>query len=189
MMTDQMQSSFATGTPFGAGIVSWGDYAEGYEIPLGHVEEEVYRPVQSVNIGFAVWKDMVEEPWKYGDDIEDWLALDAELRAGSGRWRVDAFWAKEQQAVDWAKLEALLWKAWNEYLTRKERRIVRIQALVRGHLVRNRMLWRDCCMCLAHRVSPIVTDVGFMCRECSRDGPYCDLIGMDDPWEWFRAEK
>jgi hypothetical protein len=78
--------------------------------------------------------------------------------------------------------------AWYRFLTRKERFVVRIQALWRGHSVRQRIPWRDCCMCLAHHISPIKTEVGFMCRECVRDGPYSDLVGMDDPWDWFRAE-
>jgi len=189
MMTDTTPSSIATVRPFGVGIVSWGDYTEGYEIPLGHEEDEVCRPVQSVNIGYSVWKDMIEEPWKYGDDIGDWLALDAELRGEEGRWRLDAYWGREQQRINWERLEAMLWKAWNDYLARKEKAVVRIQSAVRGHLVRNRIPWRNCAMCLAHHVSPIRTTVGFMCRKCSCDGPFVDLIGMDDPWEWFRAEK
>lgn len=181
-MNDQQLSSLATGVPFGVGIVSWGDYATGYA-----AEEEVY--LQKEESSFALWKDMVEDPSKYGDDIEDWLALDDELRAGPGRWRIDAYWRREQQAVDWANLEHLLQMAWHKFLTRKERFATRIQALWRGHSVRQRIPWRDCCMCLAHHTSPIEIDVGYMCRKCSQDGPYVDLIGMDDPWDWYRAER
>ena len=110
-------------------------------------------------------------------------------RGLAGRWRIEAYWMEKENQQNWERVEAMLWKAWDDYLARKEKMVVRIQALVRGHLVRNRMIWRDCCMCLAHHVSPIKTDVGYMCTQCSRDGPYEDLIGMDDPWEWFRAEK
>jgi hypothetical protein len=184
MISDTYPSTLATGVPYGAGIVSWGDFATGVAV----YEEDPIRP-PAANVGFALWKDMVEEPWKFGDDIGDWLALDAELRAAPGRWRIEAYWMQVEQRQNWERLEAMLWKAWNEYLTRKDRMATRIQALVRGHLARNRTPWRDCCMCLAHHVSPIKTDVGFMCRQCSRDGPFCDLIGMDDPWEWHRAEK
>lgn len=183
------QSTLATGTPYGAGIVSWGDYAEGYENPSGAEEEVVCRNVQPANLGYAVWKDMAEEPWKYGDDIGDWLDLDAELRVAPGRWRIEAYWMEEERKQNWERLEAMLWKAWDDYLVRKEKRVVRIQALWRGHAARKRMIWKDCCMCLAHHISPIKTDVGFMCRECSQDGPFEDLIGMDDPWDWFRAER
>lgn len=177
-------SSLAAGVPSGAGIVSWGDYATGFI----EYEEDAIRPPPA-NIGYAEWKDMVEEPWKYGDDIGDWLELDAELRQGPGRWRIEAYWIEKERQQNWERLEAMLWKAWDDYLARKEKMVVKIQALVRGHLVRNRIPWRDCCMCLAHHVSPIKTDVGYMCSQCSHDGPFEDLIGMDDPWEWFRAEK
>lgn len=183
-MNDQQLSSPASGAPIGEGIVSWGDYAIGY---VG-VEEEVYSSPQPMNAEFSLWRDMAEEPSKYGDDIGDWLVLDDELRAGPGRWRVDAYWRKEQQAVDWANLQHLLDMAWYRFLTRKERFVVRIQALWRGYSVRQRIPWRDCCMCLAHHISSIETEVGFMCRECAQDGPHSDLIGMDDPWDWFRAE-
>ena len=184
-MNDYSTSSLAGARSLGAGIVSWGDYAEGYSAVGGSME--VVAPARVSK--FAVWKDMAEEPWKYGDDIGDWLVLDDELRVSSGRWRIGAFWEKEQRRLNWEYLRALLQKAWVEYTTRKARMATRIQALWRGHAVRQRMVWRDCCMCLAHHVSPIKTEVGFMCRKCSEDGPYVDLIGMDDPWEWFRAER
>ena len=127
MISDTYPSTLATGVPFGAGIVSWGDFATG----VAAYEEDPIRP-PAENVGFAVWKDMVEEPWKYGDDIGDWLVLDAELRAGPGRWRLEAYWMQVEQRQNWERLEAMLWKAWNDYLTRKERAVVRIQAAVRG---------------------------------------------------------
>lgn len=185
-MTETLTSSLTGARSLGAGIVSWGDYAEGYA--SGTVEVE-YRSVQPVNVGFAAWKDMADEPWKYGDDIEDWLDLDTELRNAPGRWRLDAYWLAVQQRQDWERLLGMLRRAWNDYLSRKDRMATRIQAVVRGHLARNKILWRDCCMCLAHHVSPIKTDVGFMCKKCSEDGPHSDLIGMEDPWDWYRAEK
>ncbi len=188
MINDQqLQSSLATGTPIGAGFISWGDYAIGEY--MGTVEDVECRSVQPRNVEYALWKDMVEEPWKYGDDIGDWLDLDAELRASPGRWRIEAYWMEEERKQNWERLEAMLWKAWGDYLTRKEKKVVLIQALWRGHAVRKQMIWRDCSMCLAHHISPIKTDVGYMCRQCSHDGPFEDLIGMDDPWDWFRAEK
>lgn len=187
MISDTQQSTLATGVPFGAGIVSWGDYAIGAY--CGTEEDDSCRSVQPANVGYGMWKDMVEEPWKYGDDIEDWLDLDAELREAPGRWRIDAYWLREQQKRDWERLDAMIQKAWNDYLARREMKVVKIQALWRGHSARNKILWRDCCMCLAHHVSPIKTEIGFMCQKCSDDGPHCDLIGMEDPWDWYRAEK
>ena len=186
-MTRTHTSSPTGARSLGAGIVSWGDYAIVED--CGTVEDVQCRPVQPAKVGYGAWKDMAEEPWKYGDDIEDWLDLDTELRQAPGRWRLEAHWAAVQQRQDWERLEGMLWKAWHEYVHRKSQAVVKIQALVRGHLARNKLPWRNCCMCLAHHVSPIKTDVGFMCRKCSEDGPHSDLIGMDDPWDWFRAQK
>lgn len=184
MMNDQQQSLLATGTPFGADIVSWGDFVEGFTM----YEEDAIRPPPT-NTKLALWKDMADEPGKYGDDIDSWLALDAELSESPGYWRMGAYWVAKQQQLDWERLRAMLWNAWDAYLMRKEKMVIRIQAAVRGHLARHRLPWRDCCMCLAHHISPIRTDVGFMCNMCFSDGPMTDLIGMDDPWDWFRGEK
>lgn len=191
---------------------------------------EVARPVPVVvrhprtefDVDFAIWKDMIEEPAKYGDDICEWLALDAKLTTGSGRWRVGAYWIELQAAED-AKAEALVapWRnlysqiakeaavagerAWvnrdikrhvarfrAETLARETRRhdaATVIATAVRGHQVRNKATFRDCCMCLSHRISPLKTDVGMMCRGCAEQGPYEDETGpLSDGWNWFRAE-
>jgi len=182
MINDQMMSSLASGVQIGAGIVSWGDYAIGYE-----ESDQVVVHVKPAS-DYGVWKDMAEEPWKYGDDIEDWLDLDTELRQAPGRWRLEAFWEHKQIQMAWEWLRSLLRKAWEDYEDRKDEAATKIQALWRGHMARNSIQWRDCCMCLAHHVSPIRTDVGYMCSQCSSDGPHSDLIGMEDPWDWFRAE-
>ena len=42
-------------------------------------------------------------------------------------------------------------------------------------------------MCLSHRISPLKTNVGYMCRDCAQLGPYEDLV-EEDPWNWHRAE-
>jgi hypothetical protein len=56
---------------------------------------------------FAVWRDVVEEPHKYGDaTLARWLTLDAKLRSGPGRWRVEAYWfAKDQEEEDRRRAE------------------------------------------------------------------------------------
>jgi hypothetical protein len=56
---------------------------------------------------FAFWRDVVEEPHKYGTDtLERWLVLDDKLRSGPGRWRVDAYWfAKDQEVEDLRRAE------------------------------------------------------------------------------------
>lgn len=126
---------------------------------------------------FALWRDMVDEPEKYGDDIVEWLELDAKLRTQPGHWRLNAYWFEKD-----AELEAKLAEE------AQEKAATRIQAWVRGHQVRNGSVFRDCCMCLAHRVCPLQTDVGMMCRACAEDGPHADLTGCADPWDWFRSD-
>jgi hypothetical protein len=162
------------------------------------------------NLDQRVWRDMVEEPEKYGEDIEDWLELDAKLRNAPGRWRVEAYWlqkeadleAEEKEAqAEWRAIYSLAsreaaeagMKAWlardiKRHVARFKNAIVRIQAAVRGHQVRTKLNFLDCCMCLAHTVCPLETDVGMMCRACAEQGPYEDITGCDDPWNWFRAD-
>jgi hypothetical protein len=171
----------------------------------------VRRPRTEFDVDFAIWKDMIEEPAKYGDDICEWLALDEKLRNGSGRWRLAAYWTQAQAEED-AKAEALVapWKklysqcaaeaavagerAWirrdiKRIVDRVRNAVVTIQAAVRGHLARNKQPFRDCCMCLSHRTCPLKTDVGMMCRACGEQGPYEDITGpVSDGWNWFRAE-
>jgi hypothetical protein len=171
----------------------------------------VRRPRTEFDVDFAIWKDMIEEPAKYGDDICEWLALNEKLTHGSGRWRLGAYWA-ELQAEEDAKAEALVapWRAlysqvakeaavageraWvsrdiKRHVARFRKAIVTIQAAVRGHLARNAQPFRDCCMCLSHRTCPLKTDVGMMCRACGEQGPYEDITGpVSDGWNWFRAE-
>lgn len=125
------------------------------------------------DVAFALWRDMAEEPEKYGEDIAQWLTLDAQLRAQPGHWRLDAYWFQKD-----AELEAKM----------AETAAVRIQAAVRGHQVRSSVNFRECCMCLAHRICPLETAVGMMCRDCAEQGPHEDITGCDDPWNWFRAD-
>ncbi len=139
---------------------------------------------------FRVWQDMVDEPWKYGDeDWKEWLEMDTELASASGRWRRAAYWLGKQHEEDArAKFQAERTKSEEEFRTRRAMAVV-IQAAVRGHLVRNHATFRDCCMCLAHRISPLSTEVGMMCSKCAEQGPYTDILGpVPDPWNWFRAD-
>ena len=145
----------------------------------------VRRPKTEFELDFAVWKDMIEEPAKYGDDIIEWLALNDKLTRGSGRWRLGAFWAQMEE-VEAEKEEAR--EAFEEQ-QRKVKAVTVIQAAVRGHQARSKQTFRDCCMCLSHRISPLVTDVGCMCRGCAEQGPYEEETGpISDPWSEFRAD-
>ena len=171
----------------------------------------VRRPRTEFEVDFAIWKDMIEEPAKYGDDICEWVALNETLTRGSGRWRLGAHWTQLQAAED-AKAEALVapWRTlysqiakqaadegmrrWcrqdvKRYVARIRKAVVTIQAAVRGHQERTASPVLNCCMCLAHRICPIQTEVGMMCRECQAQGPYEDITGpVADGWNWFRAE-
>jgi hypothetical protein len=182
----------------------------------------VRRPRTEFEVDFAIWKDMIEEPAKYGDDICEWLALNEKLTHGSGRWRLAAHWTELQAAED-AKAEALVapWRdlysqcakeaavagerAWirrdiQRHVARfRAETLVRetlwnnaaacIQAAVRGHQVRTASPYLNCCMCLSHRICPLKTDVGMMCRSCAEQGPYDEETGpIADPWSEFRAD-
>ena len=163
-----------------------------------------------------LYTDMADEPWKYGDDILGWTDLDEELRSGSECADVEAYWtdreAREQaelaskQERDQAELNSrrayfrsvakeaakLGAKRWVErdiraIVNRFKTSAIKIQALVRGYQVRCKDAHQDCCMCLSHRICPLKTEVGYMCRDCAEMGPYEDLV-EEDPWNWHRAE-
>jgi hypothetical protein len=162
------------------------------------------------NLDMRVWRDMVEEPEKYGEDIAEWLELDAKLRNSSGHWRVEAYWLEKEAELEKAEADAQIqWraiysvaarqasaagmKAWvtrdiKRHVARFKKAVCSIQSAVRGHQMRTRANYLDCCMCLTHRICPLQTDVGMMCRECAEQGPYEDITGCDDPWDWFRSD-
>ena len=71
------------------------DYAEEMEQSV-----VVHHPQSQFEIDFSAWQDMIEEPWKYGDSIVEWLDIDATLTAGPGRWRVGAYWSAKQAEAD-----------------------------------------------------------------------------------------
>ena len=173
----------------------------------------VAAPARSArDVNFGAWRDMVDEPEKYGSDLEaEWLALDTQLCASVGRWRLEGHWLQKEADLEEAATNAQqTWrdafaqvarlaaeKGEREWFRRDIKRLVLrrrnalllIQAVVRGHLVRSRVNFRDCCMCLAHRISPLKTDVGMMCCECAEQGPHEDITGpVADPWNWFRAD-
>jgi len=164
-----------------------------------------------------LYTDMADEPWKYGDeDLFAWLDLDEKLRAGPERSDVESYWRSrdallqaEQARKDVsykAELRVLRSKftpiakqvaarAMKRWIDNDIKRIVKrfkgsatkIQALVRGYQSRCHNPHLDCCMCLSHRMCPIKTDVGYMCRDCGEMGPYEDVV-ENDPWNWQRAD-
>ena len=143
-------------------------------------------PATEFDGDFALWKEMIENPTQYDGDLVDmWLPLDEKLSAGSGRWRLAAFWIKKDEE------EAVLEKQRiaNAASVKEKQAAIVIQAAVRGHLTRNGQVFRDCCMCLAHAICPFRTDTGLICRECQEQGPYVDITGpLSDPWAEFRGD-
>lgn len=94
-------------------------------------------PLTEEELDWRVWKDMVEEPEKYGADIGEWIELDAKVRAGPKRWRVDAYW--------WTKV--------GELNVKEAEAASKIQALWRGYQERHEVSHRfTCARCLAHGV-------------------------------------
>lgn len=139
----------------------WGDIAMNFTQPLLN---EV--PHKVVDVEYELYCDMVAEPWKYGDNIEDWIALDTKLRNTE---KVQAFWAEkaEREAKELAEAQAVWRKAfkpiakkcaeigmsvsiWNYVLAYKARRnaaAIKIQAVVRGRQARSRIPRIQCLYC------------------------------------------
>jgi hypothetical protein len=198
-----------TGLGYSA-ATNWGDVMTGMQATNNSISRTQHSLV-------ALYTDMADEPWKYGDeDMIDWLELDAKLRAGIERADVEAYWQDrevcekaEQACVEErhktelesrrahfravAKETAKL--AMKRWVNRDIQRVVncykgsatKIQALVRGYQARCKDAHQDCCMCLSHRICPLKTSVGYMCRDCGILGPYEDLV-EEDPWNWHRAD-
>jgi hypothetical protein len=146
---------------WGMDMRPWGDIAMNYTQPLLN---EVPHTV--VDVEYQLYCDMVAEPWKYGDCIEDWLELDTKLCNSEN---VKAFWAEkaEKEAKELAEAQAVWRKAfkpiakkcaeigmsvsiWNYVLAYKARRnnaAIKIQALVRGRQARKRIPRAKCDYC------------------------------------------
>jgi hypothetical protein len=165
-----------------------------------------YNPVR-------LYIDLSDEPWKYGDDVIAWEEMDEQLQGNPER---AAYWqdreAREQEARAEREMEEAalqtMWrskfspvmkeaarvcaKRWVErdikrHVARFQTAATKIQALVRGYQARCKDAHQDCCMCLAHRICPLKTNVGYMCRDCAEMGPYVEVV-ENDPWNWHRAE-
>ena len=85
---------------------SWGDIMMNYtptQVEVPHKE------MVELDAQFKLYCDMVTEPWKYGDGIEEWIALDTKLRNSRKAWRVESFWSEkaEQEARELAESQAV----------------------------------------------------------------------------------
>jgi len=152
---------------------SWGDIVLNFTQPT---PVEVQH--KKVDVEYELYCDMVAEPWKYGDCIEDWLALDAKLRNSE---KVKAFWAEKanKEAKELAQAQAVwrkafkpiakqcaehattlsIWKYVLAYKARRNTAAKKIQALVRGYQLR-KSTRAKCCYCSAS------CDANFCNIEC-----------------------
>lgn len=115
----------------------------------------IVRDMSPAAVTFRVWRDMIREPAKYGDDDwEEWLVMDQELTCGPGRWRVAAFWLELEE---------------EEQIRLREFYATRIQAAWRGHHTRDLVPGLNCEGCLAHKISPKQFCGMHLCKGCVQD--------------------
>jgi hypothetical protein len=190
---------------------SWGDMMTGM-----HSRSSQSSTPRAVRSELALYIDMADEPWKYSDlEMIAWLDLDERLRKGVTREAVESYWQDRDVLQKAEQVRAdRMYKAEKDALRKRFRPIaervavlgakrwidhdikrivklfkgsvIKIQATVRGYQTRCKTQQLDCCMCLSHRISPLETAVGYMCRDCAAMGPYQDIV-EDDPWNWHRC--
>jgi len=115
------------------------------------------QPMPDEERNWRVWKDMVEEPEKYGSDTAEWFALDEELRRGPKRWRVDAYWYGKVREFEESEYSPAATK---------------IQSLWRGHVARSLLAHRfTCARCLSHGVCshPWTEPDSWICTACNTE--------------------
>lgn len=113
------------------------------------------------DIDFGLWKDMIDDPWKYGDEITEWLELDEKLTKQSGRWRLGAYWLEKEDEENRKNVQRLV--------NQQHGAATRIQAAVRGHMARNKQSFRNCYLCLSHCISPFSFQNENICSDCAID--------------------
>lgn len=129
--------------------VAWVERVQTQRAARAKPEVVKREPLSELDLTFNVWKDMVEEPWKYGDnDWEEWLEMDAQLWRSSKRWRLAAFWQKRQDENDLAL-------------------VTRIQAAWKGHALRNSHPQLNCGKCLAHTPCRYKDNGVYLCYDCA----------------------
>jgi hypothetical protein len=104
-----------------------------------------YTTHEPLHVKFLVLQDYVDEPWKYGDEVCETIALEEELKQTPKAWRVHAMWLRKEEEEKQQEEKDAEARAYES--------IVKFQALVRGHQTRCRNGWTSCAHCLCHRVS------------------------------------
>ena len=165
--------------------VAWVDRVSARRVARAKAMAEALRPVQptALDITFQAWKDMVEEPWKYGeDDWAEWLAMDEELEKSPKRWRVAAFWQAKQDEADKVARAAFVQMLVDAQARFVARMATRIQAAWRGHRVRDIQPQLNCGICLKHTPSPYEANGVHMCFNCAFEElplpPRCAMCGI-----------
>jgi hypothetical protein len=111
-----------------------------------YIPTQPFYPIRVVeheplHTDFLTLEDMADEPWKYGDDVFETIELEEKLNKTPKAWRVHALWLRKAKEDEKTLYEECIPK------------LVKFQALVRGHQTRCRNGWTSCAHCLCHRVS------------------------------------
>lgn len=148
---------------------------------------------------FNLWKDMVEEPEKYGDDIVEWLELNDKLTTDEGRWRIAAYWDEKEVVPDpvetpWREVfSSIAAEAARVCMIRTIKREIKmradqyraaraIQAVVRGYLVRCRT--RVCEDCNGQLATLVFNDKVHLCDDC-----HTFWLDREEAWDLHVAEE
>ena len=152
--------------------MAWVDRVSARRVARAKAAAEARNPVQpsALDITFQAWKDMVEEPWKYGDeDWAEWLAMDEELHNSHKRWRVTAFWQSKQDEADRIARAAFHQMLVDAQARFEHRMATRIQAAWRGHALRDSHAQLNCGICLAHVPCQSKVRGVYACKDCEEE--------------------
>lgn len=154
--------------------------------------DRIHEEKTELDIAFGAWKDMIEEPWRYGDnDWAEWLELDEQLRNSPKRWRVEAFWQKKQDEVDEESRKAFVQMLVDAKTRFDNRMATRIQAAWRGHQLRDTHPQLNCNKCLTHKPAQYKCEDGaYACMGCvvesfkwsDDDKVAIKCLGCGTPW-------
>lgn len=141
--------------------MAWIEHIESKRIKT--TEEEEPEPEYAADL--RLFRDMIMEPSKYGDDIDMVLDIEQKLLNGPARWRVAAAWAEDENRPEFMEPAP------------RDLAIRRIQALVRGVLARKNAPSMDCSNCLAHAPSYPTPSGKKVCDECLHEGEWLQCQG------------
>jgi hypothetical protein len=118
-----------------------------------YIPAQPYRPIRvrrygNLDADYLLLEDMLEEPEKYGNEIQELMdEIVGKLMSSPKAWRVNALIRREQQKQAIPKL-------------------IKFQALWRGHRARCSAHWTSCANCLCHKVSIYGSADRSVCEDC-----------------------